>query len=145
MPHIITVNTPGRALVDITTRIKSLLSASAVTDGVAHLFVQHTSASLVIQENADPDVLSDLIAYFDRLAPEDGPYQHSAEGPDDMPAHIKSALTSTTLTIPFSDRRFLLGTWQGVYLFEHRRTAHQRRIAVSFIGEAYFENQPLGL
>jgi len=145
VPHIITVNTPGRALVDITTRIKSLLSASAVTDGVAHLFVQHTSASLVIQENADPDVLSDLIAYFDRLAPEDGPYQHSAEGPDDMPAHIKSALTSTTLTIPFSDRRFLLGTWQGVYLFEHRRTAHQRRIAVSFIGEAYFENQPLGL
>ena len=136
MPHIVTVNTPGRALVDITTKIESLLSSSAAADGVAHLFVQHTSASLVIQENADPDVLRDLIAYFDRIAPEDGPYQHSAEGPDDMPAHIKSALTSTTLTIPFSARRFLLGTWQGVYLFEHRRTAHQRRIAVSFIGEA---------
>ena len=135
MPHIITVNTPGRALVDITANIENLLSSSSATDGVAHLFVQHTSASLVIQENADPDVLRDLIAYFDRIAPEDGPYQHSAEGPDDMPAHIKSALTSTNLTIPFSDRRFLLGTWQGIYLFEHRRAAHQRRIAVSFIGE----------
>lgn len=135
MAHIITVNTPGRALVDITTNIEILLSSSAVTDGVAHVFVQHTSASLVIQENADPDVLRDLVAYFDRIAPENGPYRHSAEGPDDMPAHIKSALTSTTLTIPFSDRRLLLGTWQGIYLFEHRRTAHQRRIAVSFISE----------
>lgn len=136
MPHIITIKTPGRALVDITTKIESLLSSSTITDGVAHLFVQHTSASLVIQENADPDVLRDLIAYFDRIAPEDGPYRHNAEGPDDMPAHIKSALTSTALTIPFSDRRLLLGTWQGIYLFEHRSAAHQRRIAVSFIGEA---------
>lgn len=135
MPHIITINTPGCALVDITTNIEDLLSSTSVTDGVAHLFVQHTSASLVIQENADPDVLRDLIAYFDRIAPEDGPYRHSAEGPDDMPAHIKSALTSTMLTIPFADRRLLLGTWQGIYLFEHRRTAHQRRIAVSFISE----------
>lgn len=135
MPHIITINTSGRALVDITTNIERLLSSISTTDGVAHLFVQHTSASLVIQENADPDVLRDLIAYFDRIAPEDGSYRHKAEGPDDMPAHIKAALTSTTLTIPYTDRRLLLGTWQGIYLFEHRRTAHQRRIAVSFISE----------
>lgn len=136
MPHIITVNTPGRALVDITAKISSLVASSPVKDGVAHLFVQHTSASLVIQENADPDVLHDLVAHFDRIAPEDGSYRHSAEGPDDMPAHIKSALTATTLSIPFSDKRLLLGAWQGVYLFEHRRDSHQRRIAVSFVSEA---------
>lgn len=136
MPHLITIDTPGRALIDITGNVESLLASCSVSHGLAHLFVQHTSASLLIQENADPDVQRDLIAYFDLLAPEDGPYRHTAEGPDDMPAHIKSALTSLSLTIPFSDGRLLLGTWQGVYLFEHRRAANQRRIAVTFLSEA---------
>ena len=133
MPQIITVNTPGRGLIDITGDVEVLTSANASGDGVAHLFVRHTSASLIIQENADPDVLRDLVAYFDRIAPEGGPYRHSAEGPDDMPAHIKTALTSTALTIPYSDGRLLLGTWQGVYLFEHRRAPHQRQVVVSFL------------
>ena len=133
MPQIITVNTPGRGLVDITDDVEDMASASVSGDGVAHLFVRHTSASLIIQENADPDVLRDLVAYFDRIAPEGGPYRHSAEGPDDMPAHIKTALTSTALTIPYSDGRLLLGTWQGIYLFEHRRAPHQRQVVLSFL------------
>ncbi len=136
MSEIIIVNTPGRALVDITRNVESALASCSFKSGVVHLFVQHTSASLVIQENADLDVQRDLIAYFDRLVPDDGPYRHVAEGADDMPAHIKSALTSTALTIPFSEGRLLLGTWQGIYLFEHRRAAHQRHIAVTFLSEA---------
>ena len=105
-----------------------------VTNGVLHLFLQHTSASLVIQENADPDVQRDLIAHFGRLAPEDAPYAHTAEGPDDMPAHIKAALTSNALTIPFADNRLLLGTWQGIYVFEHRRSPQTRRIILTPLG-----------
>lgn len=104
-------------------------------NGVVHLFVQHTSASLLIQKNADPDVQKDLIAFFDRIAPEGGFYAHAAEGPDDMPAHLKSALTATSLTIPIADGRPMLGAWQGIYIFEHRRAGHRRRVIVTFSRE----------
>lgn len=100
MPHILTIDTPGRDLIEITNKIRDLTASSGLRDGIAHLFIQHTSASLTIQENADPDVCRDLLAWFDRAAPEDGDYRHAAEGPDDMPAHIKSALTATSLSIP---------------------------------------------
>ncbi len=135
MPHIISVRTPGRALIDITRDVAQLLAKAPGRSGLANIFVQHTSASLVIQENADPDVQRDLIAYFDRIAPEDGPYLHTAEGPDDMPAHLKSALTATSVSVPYADGKLLLGTWQGIYLFEHRTRPHQRKAIVTFISE----------
>ena len=112
-----------------------MVRAAELRDGLCTVFVQHTSASLVIQENADPDVCRDLLAWFDRAAPEDGDYRHDAEGPDDMPAHIKSALTATSLSIPVIDGELALGTWQGIYVFEHRRAPHRRRVIVSFVAE----------
>ena len=131
MPEILTINTPGRALIDITREVETTLNNSGAKSGLVHLFIQHTSASLIIQENADPDVQRDLIAWMDRIAPENGPYTHTAEGPDDMPAHIKAAITATSLSIPFEEGRLLIGTWQGIYLFEHRRAPHQRRVVVT--------------
>ena len=104
-------------------------------EGLLTLFIRHTSASLTIQENADPDVRYDLQNYFDRIAPQDGSYLHSAEGPDDMPAHIKTALTQVQLTIPLQQGRLALGTWQGVYVFEHRHHRHSRQVAVHLMGE----------
>lgn len=136
MPETLIFDTPGQTLIDITHEISALTARAQPTSGVAHLFLQHTSASLVIQENADPDVQRDLIAWFDRAAPEGGPYLHSAEGPDDMPAHIKTALTAVSLSVPFAEGRLLLGTWQGIYLFEHRKAPQRRRVIVSFYGEA---------
>lgn len=133
MPETLIVETPGRAMVEITGDIAALTRKAAPASGCVQLFLQHTSASLVIQENADPDVRRDLVAWFDRAAPEDGPYRHSAEGPDDMPAHIKTALTAVSLSVPFAQRRLLLGTWQGIYVFEHRRAPQRRRVVVSFI------------
>lgn len=133
MANILTVETPGRACVEITGRIEDMLAQSDSAAGVAHIFIQHTSASLTIQENADPDVQRDLLSWLDRIAPEDGPYVHMAEGPDDMPAHIKSAITSTSLSIPFEGGRLLTGTWQGVYVIEHRRRPHKRRIVVTLL------------
>lgn len=135
MPHILTIDTPGRDLIEITNKICDLTASSGLRDGIAHLFIQHTSASLTIQENADPDVCRDLLAWFDRAAPEDGDYRHAAEGPDDMPAHIKSALTATSLSIPVIDGELALGAWQGVYVFEHRRAPHRRRVIISFVAE----------
>lgn len=135
MPHILTIDTPGRDLIEITDKIRDLTASSGLRDGIAHLFIQHTSASLTIQENADPDVCRDLLAWFDRAAPEDGDYRHAAEGPDDMPAHIKSALTATSLSIPVIDGELALGAWQGVYVFEHRRAPHRRRVIISFVAE----------
>jgi secondary thiamine-phosphate synthase enzyme len=99
------------------------------------LFCRHTSASLLIQENADPDVRVDLEAYFERIAPEKGPYLHDAEGPDDMPAHVRTALTGVNLSIPVEGGRMALGTWQGIYLFEHRRAPHRRDLVLHLIGE----------
>lgn len=133
MPETLTVETPGRALIEITADIAALTRKAAPASGCVQLFLQHTSASLLIQENADPDVQRDLVDWFDRAAPEDGPYRHSAEGPDDMPAHIKTALTAVSLSVPFTERRLLLGTWQGVYLFEHRRAPQRRRVIASFL------------
>lgn len=133
MPQTLIVETTGRSLADITAHIDKIVAKAPLGAGLAHLFVQHTSASLVVQENADPDVQRDLIAWFDRAAPEDGPYLHTAEGPDDMPAHIKSALTTTSLSVPFSNGALMLGTWQGIYLFEHRRAPQRRHIVVTLI------------
>jgi len=132
----LTLDTRGRGFTDISRRIDERLRAQGAGDGLATLFIRHTSASLTIQENADPDVRTDLLAAFDRLAPESAPYVHTIEGPDDMPAHIKTALTDTSLSIPVSRGRLMLGTWQGVYVFEHRARPHRREIVLHFLGSA---------
>ena len=117
--------------------IEVICGCIAPADGLLTVFVQHTSASLVIQENADPDVVHDLAAFFSRLAPEDNRlYRHTVEGPDDMPAHIRAALTATHLSIPVERGRMMLGTWQGVYLFEHRAAPHRRSVVLQLIGDA---------
>ena len=120
---------------EFTPEIVSWVASTAIRDGLLTLFCKHTSASLVIQENAAPAARRDLEAYFARLAPEDGPYEHDEEGPDDMPAHLRSALTQTQLTIPVQNGRLALGTWQGIFLFEHRRNTPQRQVALHLIGE----------
>ncbi|WP_169543247.1 secondary thiamine-phosphate synthase enzyme YjbQ [Sneathiella aquimaris] len=128
--------TSGRGLFDITRHLQSWVREIGYSEGVLTVFILHTSASLTIQENADPDVLLDLVTYYDQLAP-DNPalYRHTAEGPDDMPAHIRSSLTDVSLTIPVRDGRLRLGTWQGVYIFEHRTRAHVRNLALHLIGD----------
>lgn len=131
----ITIATAGVGLFDITDRVRSFVTESGLADGLLTVFVRHTSASLLIQENADPDVRVDLDRFFARLAPWDPTlYRHAAEGPDDMPAHIRSALTQTTLTIPVAGGRPVLGTWQGVYLYEHREHPHRRHIVLHLMG-----------
>ena len=126
----------GPGLHEVTGEVARWLSGQEVRDGLLTLFIRHTSASLVIQENADPDVLRDLESFFRALVPEErGRYRHGAEGPDDMPAHIKGALTQTQLSIPVTGGRMALGTWQGIYLFEHRRAPHRRELALHLIGE----------
>lgn len=125
------VATAERGLVEITHDVTQSVSASDIEEGLCTLFVQHTSASLVIQENADPDVCLDLEAFFRRLVPEgDALWTHTAEGPDDMPAHVRSALTQSNLSIPIVNGRLALGTWQGIYLWEHRRSGSNRRVLV---------------
>ncbi len=128
---------PARAgLHEVTASVADWLTAQAVGQGLLTLFVRHTSASLLIQENADPDVRRDLEAFFRRLVPEGDPlYRHTVEGPDDMPAHIRSALTQTHLAIPVAHGRMLLGTWQGIYLFEHRAAPHRRELVLHYLGE----------
>lgn len=130
----LTVKTPGRAFVRIGAELQLAVADMDVGQGLLNAFVAHTSASLCIQENTDPDVLRDLMDALDRLAPEDHGYRHSLEGRDDMPAHIRSMLTATQLLLPVRDGRIALGTWQEVYLIEHRRAPHQRRIEVDFLG-----------
>ena len=128
------VPTRGRGLVDITRAVAEAVAETGVSDGLCTLFVQHTSASLVIQENADPDVQVDLEAFFRRLVPEGDPlWTHTAEGPDDMPAHVRAALTQTSLSIPVQGGRPALGTWQGIYLWEHRRSGSERRVLVHVV------------
>ena len=123
-----------RGLHDITAEVRQALGSRPGQSGLCHLFIHHTSASLVIQENADPDVRRDLEAFFARLIPDGDPlYRHTAEGPDDMPAHVRAAITATALTIPVRSGRLDLGTWQGIYLWEHRTAAHTRRLTVSFL------------
>ena len=131
----LSLRTSGAGLVDITREVAAIVSDAGISEGVATLFIRHTSASLTIQENADPDVLADLQDFFERIAPFAGSYRHSTEGPDDMPAHIKSALTATSLSIPIVSGRMALGTWQGIYVFEHRTRPHDRDIVVHVMGE----------
>ena len=128
--------TRGKGLYEITSRIAGWLGAQNAGAGLLTIFVQHTSASLTIQENADPDVIADLNAFFNRLVAEDPRlYRHTTEGPDDMPAHIRAALTLTQISIPIERGRMALGTWQGIYLFEHRAVPHRRSVALHFMGD----------
>ena len=134
--HRLQVSTKGKGLYEITGEIARWLEGTGVREGLLTVFVQHTSASLTIQENADPDVRHDLETFFSRLVPEDPRlYRHTIEGPDDMPAHIRAALTLTQLSIPVERGRMLLGTWQGVYLFEHRAAPHRRTVVLQVMGE----------
>jgi secondary thiamine-phosphate synthase enzyme len=130
----IEVRTPGPGLVNITTSVTGWLATQPRGDGQLTLFIRHTSASLTIQENADPDVLKDLETFMHKLAPwEEGLYRHNTEGPDDMPAHIRAALTATSLTIPVIAGRPALGTWQGIYVWEHRADPQQRQVVAQFL------------
>ncbi|HMJ14694.1 MAG TPA: secondary thiamine-phosphate synthase enzyme YjbQ [Polyangiaceae bacterium] len=129
------VRTPGRALVNVTAEIQRIVERSGVRTGLCTLFVQHTSASLVIQENADPAVLRDLTRWLGELAPESRNWEHDDEGPDDMPAHARSAVTRSSEVIPISAGRLALGTWQGIYLWEHRQRPHERHLVVHVTGE----------
>lgn len=134
--HTLMIETSGRGLTEMTSDISGWLSRQRMATGQLTVFCRHTSASLLIQENADPDVLKDLEAFFERIAPEEpGRYIHDAEGPDDMPSHIRAALTQTQLSIPIASGKMVLGTWQGIYLFEHRRAPHRREIVLHLIGE----------
>ena len=131
-----TVRTRGKGTTEITSEVARIIAGSGVQTGVATVFIQHTSASLIIYENADPSARTDLHEFFERLVPEDSDYfVHTAEGPDDMPSHLRMVLTRTSETIPIAAGRMTLGTWQGIFLFEHRSAAHQRTITVSVIGE----------
>ena len=132
----IAIKTVGKSLHKITSKIEQIVAESQINTGLCIVFVRHTSASLIIQENADPDVLRDLENFFAKLVPEDSmAYLHSAEGLDDMPAHIRSVLTKTSEQIPIARGRLVLGMWQGIYLWEHRQRNHQREIVVHLIGE----------
>ena len=130
----LSVATRGQGLVDVTAEAERWLAAQGMREGLLTLFCRHTSASLLIQENASPAVLRDLATFFAGLVREDAGYAHDDEGPDDMPAHIRTALTQTSLQVPVLDGRMRLGTWQGLYLFEHRRRPHRREIALHVIG-----------
>jgi secondary thiamine-phosphate synthase enzyme len=128
----LTVRTNGRGFVDLTRQVNAVVSDSGVREGLCNLFIAHTSASLIISENADPDVLRDLESFFARLAPDGDPaYRHDTEGPDDMPSHIRAVLTQSSLVIPVSEGGLSMGTWQAVYLWEHRRAPHTRGVLVS--------------
>ncbi len=130
------IATRGRALYEFTEQVERWAAENHFKEGLVTLHAQHTSASLLIQENADPDVRRDLEAFFSRLVKDgDSIFIHTAEGDDDMPAHVRTALTAVNLSIPVSDSRLALGTWQGIYLWEHRKTGHRRRISAHFIGE----------
>jgi secondary thiamine-phosphate synthase enzyme len=132
--HRLTVQTPGRGFTDITRPVAAWLVSIGAGEGLLALFIRHTSASLTIQENADPDVLADLLDALAGFAPRQAGYRHDVEGPDDMPAHITSMLTSTSLSVPVSDGRMLLGTWQALYLIEHRDRPHAREVVLHFAG-----------
>lgn len=128
------VETPGEGFSDITAEARRFVEESKAGDGVLLLYLRHTSASLVIQENADPDVQTDLVTALRRLAPADGPWVHTVEGPDDMPGHIKTMLTGVTLHVPVRGGALALGTWQGIYLAEHRTRPHRREVILQFVG-----------
>ena len=134
--HEIRVATRGKGFYEITGEAGGWLDGLGISEGLLTVFIRHTSASLTIQENADPDVVRDLENFFSRLVPENDPlYTHTTEGPDDMPAHVRAALTQTQLSIPIARGRMALGTWQGIYVFEHRRHPHRRQVALHVMGE----------
>ncbi|MEP7121267.1 MAG: secondary thiamine-phosphate synthase enzyme YjbQ [Byssovorax sp.] len=128
------IATRGRGLVDVTRAVADVVAGAGITVGLCSIFVQHTSASLVIQENADPSVLRDLERWMAKLAPESSVYEHDDEGPDDMPGHLRSAVTRTSETIPIREGALALGTWQAIYLWEHRSAPHTRRLVVTVLG-----------
>lgn len=137
MPHhqtLLRINTTGKSLLNITPKIAALVAESGVETGLCTLFLRHTSASLIIQENADPDVLQDLANFMAKLVPESGQYIHDAEGADDMPAHIRTALTHTSENIPINRGHLVLGTWQGIYIWEHRQRNHLRELIIHISG-----------
>ncbi|HEV7878601.1 secondary thiamine-phosphate synthase enzyme YjbQ [Bradyrhizobium sp.] len=131
---VLTVQTPGTGFVDLTREVAKFVDEASARQGAVTLFIRHTSASLTIQENADPSVLDDLVTALSRLAPEDAGWTHDTEGPDDMPAHVKTMLTATSLQIPVLNGRLALGTWQAIYLIEHRARPHRREIVLQFVG-----------
>ena len=131
----LTVQTEPYAFHDISREVQVAVADAGVRDGVCHLFIRHTTASLLLQENYDPSVRHDLAQFMSHLAPEDGSYAHGIEGSDDMPAHIRSALTSVSESIPVADGELLLGRWQGIYLWEHRAHEHQREVVVTIVGD----------
>jgi len=133
--HLLEVTPARRGLHEITEAVVAWVARQDLAQGLLTLFLRHTSASLLIQENADPTVRSDMEAYFERIAPESAIYEHDTEGPDDMPAHIRTALTQTHLAIPIVNGEPALGTWQGIYLFEHRRAPHTRELVLHLVGE----------
>ena len=131
----LTVGTRGRGFSNVTRDVARLVEAAKITTGLCSVFVQHTSASLVVQENADPAVLRDLAKWMAKIAPEDErAYEHDAAGPDDLPSHLRSAITATTVTVPVTNGRLALGTWQAIYLWEHRAHAHERTLVVTVLG-----------
>jgi secondary thiamine-phosphate synthase enzyme len=133
--HTFTVRTRGRGTTEVTSEVQRAVAETGITDGLCTVFIHHTSASLIINENADPDVQRDLDAFLSRLVPDgDSIYVHTMEGPDDMPAHVRTALTQTSLSIPVIDGRCALGTWQGVFVWEHRHRGHSRRVTVTVVG-----------
>ena len=129
------INTSPKSFTDITKNVQALVSESGLDNGICSLFIKHTSASLVIQENYDPSVRQDFETIFSKLVPEDFPYVHNMEGKDDMPAHVRSALTSTSESIPVVNSKLSLGTWQGIYIWDHRDQTHNRKVIVSMVGE----------
>lgn len=132
----LSINTRGRRIYDITDGVKSWVQANGMTTGLLTLYIRHTSASLLINENYDPDVVDDLERFFARLVPDgDSLFVHTSEGPDDMPAHVRTALTQVSLSIPLIDGKLALGTWQGVFLFEHRHEPYTRRVVMHLMGE----------
>jgi secondary thiamine-phosphate synthase enzyme len=131
---VLTVQTPGAGFIDLTREVVKFLDDASANEGAVTLFIRHTSASLTIQENADPSVLDDLMTALNRLAPENAGWTHDTEGPDDMPAHVKTMLTATSLQIPVLKGRLALGTWQAIYLIEHRARPHRREIVLQFVG-----------
>lgn len=131
----LTIETRGKGLVEFTREVRAFVAGARIKEGLVTVFCRHSSASLLIQENADPDVQADLKRFFERVAPEAADYIHAAEGPDDMPAHIRASLTQTQLSIHVAGSQMVLGTWQGIYLFEHRRAPHRRQIALHVAGE----------
>jgi secondary thiamine-phosphate synthase enzyme len=132
---LLTVHTSGRGFLDLTAEVAKFIGEANAVEGQVTLFIRHTSASLTIQENADPTVLKDLTTALDRLAPEDFGWSHDTEGPDDMPAHVKTMLSATSLQVPVMKGRLMLGTWQAIYLIEHRRRPHRREVVLQFLGK----------